>query len=258
MNPSEDTARIYLYIRRRARLIVSRYPSPDFYFDLPEANALSRHCFDFDPVVRDLRGWVADELTNDLGHGLDHAVKVSLDAGALIGAECRRAGFSDQYLKNRLRVVQCAGLLHDIRRMEADHAAAGAGFAQKALIDYPLSPDEVGDIRQAILDHEAFQERVPVNTAEGMLVANCLYDADKFRWGPDNFTDTVWKMVIFAQTPLSTFLERFPKGMERIARVKETFRSHTGGIYGPRFIDLGLAIGEELYRVIQDEFAHWV
>ena len=256
MSPSEDITRTYLNIRGHARQIVSRYPTPDFYIDHSEANALSKHGFDFDPVVRDLRRWVMDELQNDLGHGLDHAVKVSLDAGALICVECRRAGFSEAYLRNRIRVVQCAGLLHDIRRMEADHAAAGACFARKILAPYALCPDEIGDICQAIQDHEAFQDRVPVNTAEGRLISNCLYDADKFRWGPDNFADTVWKMVISAQIPLSRFIEKYPRGMERISRVKETFRSHTGRIYGPRFIDLGLAIGNDLYRVIQEEFAH--
>ena len=242
--------------RGHARQIVARYPTPDFYIDHPEANALSKHCFDFDPVVRDLRRWITDELENDLGHGLDHAVKVSLDAGALICLEGRRAGFSEPYLRNRMRVVQCAGLLHDVRRMEADHAAAGACFAQKILETHALSSDEIGDVCQAIHDHEAFQERVPVNTAEGQLVSNCLYDADKFRWGPDNFADTVWKMVISVQLPLTQFIENYPKGMERISRIKDTFRSRTGQVYGPRFIDLGLAIGNDLYRVIQDEFIH--
>lgn len=256
MSPSEDIAKTYLHLRGLARQIVSRYPSPDFYIDHPQANALSKHSFDFDPVVRDLRRWIGGELKNDLGHGLDHAVKVSLDAGALICIECLRAGFSDAYLRNRIRVVQCAGLLHDIRRMEADHAAAGACFAQKKLESYALSPNEIGDVCQAIQDHEAFQDRVPVNTLEGRLVSNCLYDADKFRWGPDNFADTVWKMVIAAGLPLSEFIVKYPKGMERISQVKETFRSQTGRIYGPRFIDLGLAVGNDLYRVIQEEFAH--
>jgi len=43
----------------------------------------------------------------------------------------------------------------------------------------------------------------------------------------------------------------FLKGLERI---KQTFRSHAGKRYGPQFIDIGLSIGEELYRVIQKEF----
>jgi hypothetical protein len=43
--------------------------------------------------------------------------------------------------------------------------------------------------------------------------------------------------------------------MERLARIKTSFRTATGRKYGPEFIDLGIAIGEELYRVITAEFA---
>ena len=43
--------------------------------------------------------------------------------------------------------------------------------------------------------------------------------------------------------------------VERLARIKTSFRTATGRKYGPQFIDLGIAIGEELYRVITAEFA---
>ena len=43
--------------------------------------------------------------------------------------------------------------------------------------------------------------------------------------------------------------------MESLRRIKATFRSTAGRRYGPQFIDLGIAIGEELYRVITTEFA---
>ncbi len=41
-----------------------------------------------------------------------------------------------------------------------------------------------------------------------------------------------------------------------LENIKDSFRSDTGKKYGPRFIDLGLAIGEELYDVIMTEFIH--
>jgi hypothetical protein len=62
-------------------------------------------------------------------------------------------------------------------------------------------------------------------------------------------------MAAFARPPLSEFLRRYPSGMERLARIKTSFRTATGRKYGPQFIDLGIAIGEELYRVITAEFA---
>jgi hypothetical protein len=50
-------------------------------------------------------------------------------------------------------------------------------------------------------------------------------------------------------------MARYPQGMEGLEKIKTTFRTQTGKKYGPRFIDLGLAIGKKLYEVIQTEFS---
>jgi len=44
--------------------------------------------------------------------------------------------------------------------------------------------------------------------------------------------------------------------MEKLAKIKRTFRTRTGKKYGPQFIDLGVSIGKELFNVINTEFAH--
>jgi hypothetical protein len=36
--------------------------------------------------------------------------------------------------------------------------------------------------------------------------------------------------------------------MEFLKKIKDTFRTPTGRKYGPGFIDLGVAIGDELYK----------
>jgi len=51
-------------------------------------------------------------------------------------------------------------------------------------------------------------------------------------------------------------VENFPKGLQSLARIRETFRTTTGRRYGPRFIDIGIAVGEELLEVIKTEFLH--
>jgi len=118
-----------------------------------------------------------------------------------------------------------------------------------------LSSDEIEDICIAIRNHEAFRDTVTVDSREGALISDCLYDADKFRWGPDNFTDTLWDMVDFKRPSLSDFLRRYPSGMESLVLIKSTFRTATGKKYGPQFIDHGITIGDELLRVITTEFA---
>ncbi len=40
-----------------------------------------------------------------------------------------------------------------------------------------------------------------------------------------------------------------------IAGIKDTFRTDTGKIYGPEFIELGLAIGEKIYQFLLERFA---
>ena len=96
---------------------------------------------------------------------------------------------------------------------------------------------------------------MPVNSRRGDLVSGCLYDADKFRWGPDNFADTLWCMVFYRNPTLAEFLAGYPQGLASLHRIKNTFRTITGRRYGPQFIDIGIAIGEDLLKVIKTEFS---
>jgi hypothetical protein len=46
--------------------------------------------------------------------------------------------------------------------------------------------------------------------------------------------------------------------MEGLVKIKQTFRTDTGKKYGPQFIDTGISIGEELFRVINTEFRSYL
>ena len=246
---------IYTSIRKRARQIASRNPLPKFYQDYSSANRLSRNIFRSEPLIREIRIQITKQLENDFGHGLKHAVKVAFDIGILMIVEGNRSGYSEPYTQRRVVLAQCAALLHDIERKQNEHARIGSDTANQILHDYPFAPNEIEDIRLAIRNHEAFTSTTPSKTDEGTLLSNCLYDADKYRWGPDNFTDTVWRMVSFSKTPFDKFVQYYPKGMKSLEKIKNTFRTDTGKQYGPQFIDLGIAIGEELYQVILSEFS---
>ena len=249
---------IYTRLQKRARQIVSSFSAPVFYADHCRAFDYSAHFFTTDPVLIELHSFVAEHLDNDFGHGLQHATKVTLDAGALMHIEAHADGYSKDFLNRRVRVVQCAGLLHDIRRKTKNHSETGADHARGILKNYPLENSEVEDVCLAIRNHEAFKGKVPIDTPESGLVSDCLYDADKFRWGPDNFMDTIWDMISFYNPPLSEFMGRYQKGMESLVKIRSTFRTPTGKKYGPQFIDLGLAIGRELYETIQREFSQYL
>lgn len=259
LRPSEDIGLPYARIRGRARQIAARFPTPEFSVDFPLENAFSQRFFELDPVVRTIRRIAALELEDDFGHGLLHADKVSLDAGTLLIIECRHAGCSLERIRSWLRLAHCAGLLHDIRRKEADHAVAGAEYARNLLAQSAMfQPPESEAICGAILNHEAFKKNLPIRGLKGRMVSNCLYDADKFRWGCDNFTDTVWNMVSYLGVPPREFFARYPSGLAKIAKIKKTFRTETGKCYGPRFIDMGLAVGKILYDNIQNDFKYLI
>jgi hypothetical protein len=245
---------IYTRIQTKAREIVSRFPTPDFYRQEADAILSSRRLMEKSEHISALKAIVVEHLDDDFGHGLRHATKVSLEAGSLALIEGRRIPLSGRTITRYVLLVQCAGLLHDIRRKKKDHAIKGAAFTKKLLQDFPLSSKEVADICLAIQNHEAFKNTIEIDSPRGKLISDCLYDADKFRWGPDNFTDTLWEMVSFLNPPLKTFIAHYPKGMKSLERIKKTFRTQAGQQYGPEFIDIGIAVGEELYRVIRNEF----
>jgi hypothetical protein len=245
---------LYARIRTRARQIVSSFPTPDFYREKADAITRSDQLMADDPHISNLQKVVAQHLEDDFGHGLQHADKVSLEAGALVLIETEQQGWSQSLTRRLVLMVQSAGLLHDIRRKKKNHAIKAAQFAPQLLTTLPFNDQEVAQICLAIQNHEAFKETVDTDSPQAKLISDCLYDADKFRWGPDNFTDTLWEMVSYLNPPLEQFLAHYPKGMQGLEKIKPTFRTHTGKHYGPNFIDIGIAIGEALYEVIQTEF----
>ena len=173
---------------------------------------------------------VAETLEDDFGHGLIHAVKVSHDAGTLMVIEARQSGYDEDPLSRLVCLVQTAGLLHDIKRKTKDHSSHAAAHAKKLLRKYPFSAEEIKNICAAIQNHEAFKDPLEAGSPEAELISNCLYDADKFRWGPDNFHDTLWDMVSYFNPPLAKFMDGYPQGMEKLKTIKTTFRTVTGKI----------------------------
>lgn len=216
---------------------------------------MSQTLFDEDAFIAEIKTFVVRNVEHDFGHGLEHSFKVAVDAGSLIFVEAAYLDASPEQITRLALLAQVSGLLHDLKRKLAHHALKGAAFSRYVLNGTPLNSEEKATIFEAIKNHEAFRSLSAKQPAGRAPVSDCLYDADKFRWGPDNFADTVWDMVAFSQTPINQFIERYPRGMEMLSRIKGTFRTETGRRYGPEFIDLGLMIGEELYEVIMNEFA---
>jgi hypothetical protein len=240
----------YQRAREQCDRIALEVGQPRFYLEKAEEVALSREKLTADPLMDECLRMV--EMQGDcLGHGLQHVLKVAVDAGAIILIETK-----DDHgkVKSVLRLVflaHLAGLLHDIRRQEKNHAVLGAEAAENILLNFPVTGRERLLVAQAIRNHEAFQEVAKLCDDDAQLLSDALYDADKFRWGPDNFTETIWAMLETRGIPLNILMAHFLTGLEGVRRIRETFRTETGKYYGPDFIDLGLEIGRRLYEELK-------
>lgn len=242
---------IYRRFMNESLCIASRYEVPEFYRRFTPALAISRRIFFDNPLVIHCRELVTPQYVNDFGHGLQHAIKVSVDAGTIVLLEGEKYFTVQAELERAVVLVQLAGLLHDLKRTEDKHASAGARAARELLGDFPVTRPEVNCVAEAIANHEAFSEPQACETLTGQLVADALYDADKFRWGPDNFTHTVWYMMNYHKVEIAELFGRFPWGVDGILKIKDTFRTNIGVQYGPEIIDLGVRIGKEIYQHLQ-------
>ena len=73
-----------------------------------------------------------------------------------------------------MRILLPAALLHDVARVEQNHAEAGAEKAKPILQRYGYTPTEIEEIANAISTH-SFSGKKPPTTLEGRI----LSDADK-------------------------------------------------------------------------------
>jgi hypothetical protein len=244
---------IYIKLREQAKRIAAKFKHPEFYTQFAAECALSKRIFFADKTIIRCRKFLESILVNDFGHGMVHAKKVALDAGALIGVEASALFDSRKALEHGVMTAQLAALLHDTKRGEKNHAQKGAEAAHLILKDYSLTTTEMEDIVLAIANHEAFTEPVPSTHPFGQTLSDILHDADKFRWGMDNLTETVWLIYSYSGRPLEDLVAHFPEGMKGVAKIRETFRSETGKQYGPEFIDIGLGIGKEIYQYLKQD-----
>ncbi|MGD9503652.1 MAG: HD domain-containing protein [Syntrophobacteraceae bacterium] len=235
-------------LQMEARRIAARSRRPEFYRRFQAPLALARKLFFTHPLVARLRRKVEPLLHESLGHGFYHCKHVSLDCAALVCIEMEDDPAAQEHVERFMVLAEMAGLLHDISRSEKNHAEVGAREAERILEAFPVSAEEALAICQSIRNHEAFTDPVACSTEWGQMLSDCLYDADKFRWGPDNFTHTLWCMASQKGISLDELIERFPKGVSFVLRIQETFRTPLGRQYGPEIIETGIAIGKELYR----------
>lgn len=236
---------VFAKLQKEAREY-SNHKRPSFYEYLAPEHSNSRETFFEHPLMLRCFEDVTPFLDHEFGHGIEHSQNVAIEAGTITLAETKQT--NSQANRHLTLLAQISGLLHDICRMEKDHAVQGAKLSFEILKDYPLSDKDKQMISFAIANHEAFKQDSPAPDYSYELLSGALYDADKFRWGPDNFVTTMWEICDYQEWTLDNILERFPNAFEIINSISETFKTPTGQIFGPEFIEIGLELGNYLYR----------
>lgn len=243
---NEDTSP-FAEIRKKAAEISGAMERPAFYRDKASQITASEGRVARSEQVRFARGLVM-ERGGAFGHGFRHAERVAIEAGAIVYAETGFGAAGDTLAD----IALVSGFLHDLRRGEKDHPEKAAVEVADIFLGR-LDPRSLEMLVFAIRNHEAFKDRQVVDDGDFMLCANALYDADKFRWGPDNFTDTLWDIAESMRLDLAAVMGHYERGIKGIIRIKDTFRTETGRKYGPGFIDAGLEIGEQLYGLYRQK-----
>ncbi|MBI9112729.1 hypothetical protein [Maridesulfovibrio ferrireducens] len=234
-------------LKKEARNLAAALPTPQFYRDAETQLEFSHGMFFDHPLVIRLQEDVLPFLYDEYAHGIYHSKKVAIEAGAIVLKDGDH--LSPDTVRELVLLAQFCGLLHDSCRLDEDHALHGAETSRVILNQYPLSERSKDLIAKSIARHEAFKPASPIiDDPELELLSGALYDADKFRWGPDNFSTTLWEICDYEDWSLQEIIEKFPKGLDMIKSIESTFRTNTGKKYGPEMIDQGMTIGSKIYK----------
>lgn len=237
-----------LELKRRAKDLAASRPASAFSRDLAEELAHAKDFFFDNPLVLRLQGDALGYLDEACGIGVEHAKKVAVDAAAIVLAE--PSGLDPEERRRLAVLAQLAGLLHDALRHEEDHADRGADLSLRILRGYPLSDEERRWISQAVAAHDSPKPPALEGPEAAILLAGALYDADKFRFGPDIFATTLWELCECDEWSLEQIAERFAEGPRLAREFAGTFRTREGRRYGPQLLAEGLSLAEELQRMI--------
>jgi HD superfamily phosphodiesterase len=141
----------YRHAQEIARRITGEVGEPSFYGEQKKAVETSSRLFREHPLVtKAITVLGADP--DRLGHGLSHVTKVAVDAGAIILVERQKENPGDR-AHRLVALAHVAGVLHDIKREEKDHARKGAEEAERILRDFDFSEAERYAIAGAIANH---------------------------------------------------------------------------------------------------------
>jgi predicted Ser/Thr protein kinase len=248
---TNEQKNIYLQLKQTAVRTAEVLGKPSFYTEHADELKISGDLLKTDALMKKCLSYL-DDAAMYAGHGIPHAKAVASDAGAILQIEGKLRNTPAESMADLILYVQIAGIFHDIKRKEKNHTITGSAEAARILENFIIQDRYKRYIVAAIRNHEAFKEVLDSENAIAELISDSLYDADKFRWGPDNFTTTLWLLVDLFDMPVENLHRNFRKNIDFIETIKGTFRTQTGRKYGPEIIDRGIKIGEAIFKEMSE------
>jgi len=237
-------------LKRRAKSLAAGRPQSGFNLDCAEEIGHASTIFFEHPMMQRLQNDALGFLNEPCGIGVEHGKRVAIDAAALVLAE--PTGLDQEERRRLALLAEMAGLLHDTMRFEDDHADKGADLAMRLLRGYSLSPEERLWIAQAVALHETVLPLAEVGPESARLLSGVVFDADRFRFGPDYFITTLWELCDCDEWSLEDIAKTFPEGRKRAEAARSGgFRTEQGRRYGPALITEGLALASEFERFFE-------
>lgn len=235
-----------LDLRNEAKKRAKDLPVTAFYLDHATEVSYAWELFFDHPLMRRLQDDCLTFLYDDAMFGIEHSKKVAQEAAAIVMAE--DAGLETDRKKHLALLASIAGMLHDLQRGEDDHAHRSAEAVPDLLKGYPLTAEDVVLITRAVDGHEQRTDPGDYADPSERLLCQALYDADKFRFGPDIFCTTMWLFCDYTSWSLAEMAGQFPKGISVAKTIVPTLRTDIGRSYGSELIEQGIKLGEIMHR----------
>ena len=229
-------------------------PRPRFATSFAREIEAARMAFFYETLISRLRDEALTFLYDDFGFGIEHSKAVAVDAAAIVLAET--SAWLREDSRRMALLALLAGILHDATRLDEDGEAKAGELSRSILAHYPLTDGERDMVAWAIRDHEIREGYAPPHDPRAALLSAALYDADKFRYGPDIYVTSLWEFCDYEDMPAQYAVNCLEAAERRLPDLAGTFRSRPGRAFGEEYLECGERLvpllAEELRTVLAD------
>lgn len=236
-------------LKRLAKETARSLPEPALYRDNAEDVSFSWEIFFNHPLLLKLQDDVLQFLYDDFMFGIEHAKKAAQDAGLLVLLQT--AGQPEEERRRLSVLAQVAGMLCGLERGDGLDNTDGrlTETAGHVLRSCRLKDGEADRVLWA-LGHIRSADAPP--DREVGVLADALYDAVHFRYGPDILATSLWMHCDYAEATPQALRLCLAGEMQALADNAPGFRTGTGRAHGPELLAQGKTVLSAVISLLED------